>query len=84
MGGMGGVLHDAVGFAGASCKENVQDGWERGQLCTTERKWHSWLNGVALTICPSMWGRTKEVVMDFRRSETRQCQIRNGYTSFTI
>ncbi len=21
-----GVLHDAVGFAGASCKENVQDG----------------------------------------------------------
>ncbi len=30
MGGGGGVLHDAVGFAGASCKENVQDGWERG------------------------------------------------------
>ncbi len=30
MGGVGGVLHDAVGFAGASCKENVQDGWERG------------------------------------------------------
>ncbi len=28
MGGVGGVLHDAVGFAGASCKENVQDGWE--------------------------------------------------------
>ncbi len=25
--------------------------------CTTERKWHSWLNGVALTICPSMWVR---------------------------
>ncbi len=24
---------------------------------TTERKWHSWLNGVALTICPSMWRR---------------------------
>ncbi len=22
-----GVLHDAVGFAGASFKENVQDGW---------------------------------------------------------
>ncbi len=22
---------------------------------TTERKWHSWLNGVALTTCPSMW-----------------------------
>ncbi len=35
-GGMGGVLHDAVGFAGASCKENVQDGWERGtdDLCS--------------------------------------------------
>ncbi len=30
MRGVGGVLHDAVGFAGASCKENVQDGWERG------------------------------------------------------
>ncbi len=28
MGGMGGVLRDAVGFAGASCKENVQDGGE--------------------------------------------------------
>ncbi len=36
MGGMGGVLHDAIGFAGASCKENVQDGWERGtdDLCS--------------------------------------------------
>ncbi len=35
MGGMGGVLHDTVGFAGASCKENVQDGGERGtdDLC---------------------------------------------------
>ncbi len=32
MGGVGGVLHDAVGFAGASCKENVQDGWERGTM----------------------------------------------------
>ncbi len=32
LGGMGGVLHDAVGFAGASCKENVQDGWERGTM----------------------------------------------------
>ncbi len=32
MGGVGGVLHDAVGFAGASCKENVQDGWERGEI----------------------------------------------------
>ncbi len=27
MGGVGGVLHDAVGFARASWKENVQDGW---------------------------------------------------------
>ncbi len=26
-GGVGGVLHDAVGFARASWKENVQDGW---------------------------------------------------------
>ncbi len=28
--GMGGVLHDTICFAGASCKENVQDGGERG------------------------------------------------------
>ncbi len=36
MGGVGGVLHDTVGFAGASCKENVQDGGERGTdyLCS--------------------------------------------------
>ncbi len=36
VGGMGGVLQDAVGFAGASYKENVQDGWERGtdDLCS--------------------------------------------------
>ncbi len=35
VGGVGGVLHDAVGFAGASCKENIQDGGERGtdDLC---------------------------------------------------
>ncbi len=26
VGGVGGVLHDAVCFAGASCEENVQDG----------------------------------------------------------
>ncbi len=28
--------HDAVGFAGALCEENVQDGWERGtdDLCS--------------------------------------------------
>ncbi len=30
MGGMGGVLHDTFCFAGASCKENIQDGGERG------------------------------------------------------
>ncbi len=30
MGRMGGVLHDTIGFAGASCKENIQDGGERG------------------------------------------------------
>ncbi len=34
---------------------------------TTERKWHSWLNGVALTTCPHV-EKTKEVVMDFRRN----------------
>ncbi len=36
VGGVDGVLHHAVGFAGASCKENVQDGWERGtdDLCS--------------------------------------------------
>ncbi len=27
---MGGVLHDTIGFAGASCKENIQDGGEKG------------------------------------------------------
>ncbi len=30
MGGMGGVLHDTGSFTGASCKENIQDGGERG------------------------------------------------------
>ncbi len=36
MGGMGGVLHDTGSFTGASCKENVQDGGERGtdDLCS--------------------------------------------------
>ncbi len=28
---------------------------------TTERKWHSWLNGVVLTICPSMWVRQRRL-----------------------
>ncbi len=27
----------------------------------TERKWHSWLNGVVLTTCPSMWGRQRRL-----------------------
>ncbi len=30
MGGMGGVFHDTGSFSGGSCKENVQDGGERG------------------------------------------------------
>ncbi len=30
MGGMGGLLHDTIGFTGAPCKENIQDGGERG------------------------------------------------------
>ncbi len=48
MGGVGGVLHDAVGFAGASCKENVQDGWERGtdDLCS---RVHCPLEGLAVS-----------------------------------
>ncbi len=29
MGRMGGVLHNTIGFAGASCKENFQNGGER-------------------------------------------------------
>ncbi len=34
--GMGGVLHDTGSFTAALCKENVQDGWERGtdDLCS--------------------------------------------------
>ncbi len=27
----------------------------------TERKWHSWLNGVAQTTCPSMWRRQRRL-----------------------
>ncbi len=36
VGGMGGVLHNTGSFTGASCKENVQDGGERGtdDLCS--------------------------------------------------
>ncbi len=35
VGGMGGVLHDTGSFNGASCKENVQDGGERGTTIFT-------------------------------------------------
>ncbi len=47
VGGMGGVLHDTVGFAGASCKENVQDGGERDtdDLCSCV---HCPLEGLAV------------------------------------
>ncbi len=45
--GLGGVLHDTICFAGASCKENVQDGGERGtdDLCSCV---HCPLEGLAL------------------------------------
>ncbi len=48
MRGMGRVLHDAVGFDRASCKENVQDGWERGtdDLCS---RVHCPLEGLAVS-----------------------------------
>ncbi len=48
VGGVGGVFHDAVGFAGASCKGNVQDGWERGtdDLCSRA---HCPLEGLAVS-----------------------------------
>ncbi len=46
--GVGGVLHDAVGFAGASCKENVQDGWERGTDDLSSRV-HCPLEGLAVS-----------------------------------
>ncbi len=41
------VLHDALGFAGSSCKENIQDGWERGtdDLCS---RVHCPLEGLAV------------------------------------
>ncbi len=47
MGGMGGVLHDTGSFTGASCKENVQDGGERGTdgLCSCV---HCPLEGLAV------------------------------------
>ncbi len=45
---MGGVLHNADGFAGASCEENVQDGGERGtdDLCSCV---HCPLEGLAVS-----------------------------------
>ncbi len=44
---MGGVLHDTIYFAGASCKENVQGGGERGtdDLCSCV---HCPLEGLAV------------------------------------
>ncbi len=47
MGGMGGVLHDTICFAGASCKENIQDEGERGtdDLCSCV---HCLLEGLAV------------------------------------
>ncbi len=47
MGGVGGVLHDTGSFTGASCKENVQDGGERGtdDLCSCV---HCPLSGLAV------------------------------------
>ncbi len=47
MGRMSGVLHDTIGFTGASCKENVQDGGARGtdDLC---RCVHCPLEGLAV------------------------------------
>ncbi len=32
MGRIGGVLHDTIGFTGASFKENIQDGGQRGTM----------------------------------------------------
>ncbi len=42
-----GILHDTIGFAGASCKENIQDGGERGTdyLCSCV---HCPLEGLAV------------------------------------
>ncbi len=47
MGGMDGVLHDTIGFAWASCTENIQDGGERGtdDFCSCV---HSPLEGLAV------------------------------------
>jgi len=47
VGGMGGVLHYTIGFTGALCKENVQDGGERGtdDLCSCV---HCLLEGLAV------------------------------------
>ncbi len=47
VGMMGGVLHDTIDFAGASCKENIQDGGERAtdDFCSCV---HCPLEGVAV------------------------------------
>ncbi len=69
MGGVGGILHDAVGFAGASCKENVQDGWERGtdDLCS---RVHCPLEGLAGS------GILKPRCLDFTSAPARFPRLR--------
>ncbi len=46
MGGIGGVLHDTICFAEASCKENIQNGGERAtdDFCS----YHCPLEGLAV------------------------------------
>ncbi len=53
---MGGVLHDTIGFAGASCKDNIQDGGERGtdDFCSL---FHCPLEGLAVC-CTTVWYQT--------------------------
>ncbi len=48
MGRMGGVLHDAVCFTGASCKENILDGGERGTNDLVGSSVHCPLEGLAV------------------------------------
>ncbi len=53
MGRVGGVLSDTICFAGASCKENIQDGGERGtdDFCSCAKTlslFHCPLEGLAV------------------------------------
>ncbi len=75
MGRMGGVLHNIICFAGALCKENVQDGGERGtdDLCSCvhcplegllhyssrTRQWCSWSAHSQWFPCRRWWGWVK-------------------------